>query len=401
MTSRPLDPVLARQLRRLSLDVAEAPPTAKQWAAFLDAVNEHYHHTSEDRALLNRSLDLSHKEQDELRRAAEAQRDRLSGIVGAIGDALSEFGSYVHSDTSSDRIASAKNRFTTRLQEILNESKIGDEGSSEVSLIRSNLARLTDQVIILLADTAERAAIKKELEVARAVQGLLLPPEDVIEHSRSQVVGFFQPAAEIGGDWWTVTELAENRVLTVIGDVTGHGVSSAIITGAAKAACDLAIEVTAGRVEPNELLGMMNAVLFRIGRRQLMMTCAVTIHDPRTGALTLANAAHPNPILIRQGVAHPLLVEGTPLGAAAEAVYQQVQVGIEPGDVLVQFTDGIVECENERGEQFGERRLRAICQRAASEGALKVREAVLDAVYRFRTSVTQTDDFTLVATSFR
>ncbi|MGE3453502.1 MAG: PP2C family protein-serine/threonine phosphatase [Kofleriaceae bacterium] len=356
---------------------------------------------TEDRALLNRSLDLSHKEQDGLRRAAETQRDRLSSIVGTIGDALSEFGSYVQSDTSSGQIATAKNLFTTRLHEILNETQIGDERSSDVSLIRGNLARLADQLIILLADTAERAAIKKELEVARAVQGLLLPPDDVIDHPRSQAVGYFQPAAEIGGDWWTVTDLADGRVLTVIGDVTGHGVSSAIITGAAKAACDLAIEVTSGKLEANELLGMMNAALFRIGRKQMMMTCAVTIHDPRAGTLALANAAHPNPIMIRQGVIHPLLAEGAPLGAIADAVYQQVQVRIEPGDVLVCFTDGIVECENERGEQFSERRVRAICQRAASGGALKVREALLEAVSSFRASAAQTDDLTFVATSFR
>jgi serine phosphatase RsbU (regulator of sigma subunit) len=223
----------------------------------------------------------------------------------------------------------------------------------------------------------------------------------VIDRGQLQIVGYFQPAAEIGGDWWSVADLADDRVLTILGDVTGHGVSSAIITGAAKAACDLAIEVTAGKLDTNELLGMMNAALYRIGRRQMMMTCVVCVFDPRTGSLAIANAAHPNPILIRQGVIHPLLAEGAPLGAAPDSSYRQVQVQIERGDVLVCFSDGIVECENDRGEQLTERRLRAICQRAAPGGAPKLREALVEALSSFRSGASQTDDLTFVATSFR
>jgi phosphoserine phosphatase RsbU/P len=146
---------------------------------------------------------------------------------------------------------------------------------------------------------------------------------------------------------------------------------------------------------------MMNAALYRIGRRQMMMTCVVTVLDPRTGSLTLANSAHPKPIFIPQGVIHPLLAEGVPLGAAPDSSYRQVQVRVEPGDALVCFSDGIVECENDRGEQFTERRLRAICQRAASGGAPKIREALVEAVSSFRRDAPQTDDLTFVATSFR
>lgn len=400
MTSRELDPVLARQLKRHKIDSA-AVPRSEQWTALLEQINEHYHHMNDDRLLLNRSLELSTNEMDSLRRRVEHQRDSLSMVVGTIGEALSQFGSLVQGDTSTGQISVAKAELTTRLQTILSDPAIGDEHSSEVSLIRTNLARLADQLIVLLADTAERASLRKELEVARAVQQLLVPGEDVFEHSRLQLAGLFQPAAECGGDWWNVAELADGKVITIVGDVTGHGVASAIITGAAKAAYELALEVTSGRLDANELLAMMNNALYRTARRQVMMTCVATLFDPTTGTMTLANAGHPNPILIRQGVIHPLMAEGSPLGAAPDTNYKQVQVKLEPADVLVCFTDGIVECENHRGEQFTERRLRAVSQRAAPGGAVKVREALVEALDMFRADVPPGDDLTFVATSFK
>jgi phosphoserine phosphatase RsbU/P len=399
MTSRALDATLARQLKRLKLDAASGPASTEAWAELLEQINERYHHMNDDRALLNRSLELSTLEMETLRRRVEAQRDRLSGVVGTIGEALSQFGAVAQAGTT--QIGAARTAFATRLQAILSESSAPEDTSSDVSLIRTNLVRLADQLVVLLADTAERAALRKELEVARAVQQLLVPADNEIERGRLAIVGHFQPAAECGGDWWTVSDLAAGKVVTVVGDVTGHGVAAAIITGAAKAAYELAIEVTHGALDAAQLLALMNAALFRTARRQIMMTCNVTIIDPVTGALTLANAGHPNPILIRQGIIHPLMAEGAPLGAAADTAYQQVQLAIEPGDVLVCFTDGIIECENAGGEQFSERRLRAICQRAAPGGAHKVRDAVLDALTAFRGDAPQGDDLTLVATAFR
>ncbi|MEZ4362949.1 MAG: PP2C family protein-serine/threonine phosphatase [Kofleriaceae bacterium] len=400
MTTRPLDPVLVRQLKRVKVDPSSGPPSPEVWAQLLERINEHYHHVSDDRSLLNRSLELSTLEQETLRRRVELQRDHLAGIVGTIGEALSHFAAVVQAETTTDQISAAKATFAHRLQAIVQDSSIADEHSSEVSLIRANLVRLADQLIALLADTAERAAIKKELEVARAVQQLLVPPEPQIQLGRLQIVGYFQPAAECGGDWWSVSDLANGKVLTAIGDVTGHGVSSAIITGAAKASCELSIELTRGNLDAGQLLTMMNAALFRTARRQVMMTCNVAIIDSDSGAVTLANAGHPNPILIRQGIIHPLMAEGAPLGAAPDSVYKQIQFTVEPGDVLVSFTDGIVECENARAEPFTERRLRAVCQRAAPSGAVGIHDAVVEALTSFRGETPQEDDLTFVATAF-
>lgn len=399
MTTRPIDPVLTRQLRRAKIDPTQGPTSPESWAQLLDSINEHYRHLDDDRSLLNRSLELSTIEMETLRRRVEHQRDRLSNIVGTISEALGHFGALTQGDRQSGQTA-IKAEFTSRLQAILSESSIAEEHSSDVSIIRANLVRLAEQVIALLTQTAERAEIKKELEVARAVSQLLVPSQAAHERSRLQLVGHFQPAAECGGDWWNVSDLAGGRVLLSVGDVTGHGVSAAIIAGAAKAACELAIEVTRGELDAAQLLALMNAALFRTAQRQVMMTCCAMMFDPATAGLTLANAGHPSPLLVRKGIVHPLLVEGSPLGAGPDAAYRPIHLTLEPGDVLVAFTDGIIECENSRGETFTERRLRAVCQRAAPGGVVGVRDAVLDALSMFRGDTAAADDVTFVAALF-
>jgi sigma-B regulation protein RsbU (phosphoserine phosphatase) len=401
MTTRQLDPVLARQLRRAKLDPDAGPVDRQQWAQLLDSINEHYLHSTEDRALLNRSLELSTTEQEGLRRAVELQRDRLSSIIGTIGQSLSEFGALAQTDTGQLRTLQAD--FTRRLRALLADYPLdgGSLATTDVSQVRTNLLRLADQLVVLVTETAERAVLKKELEVARAVQSLLVPADDVVERPSLQAVGYFQPAAETGGDWWTVADLAQDRILLVIGDVTGHGVSAAIITGAAKAACDLAIEMTAGALTAGELMVLMNSTLVRTGRQRLLMSCLIAVFDPGNATLTIANAGHPNPFLIRQGVIHPLMAQGSPLGATNEASFTPIQVQIEAGDLLACFTDGMIEAENSQGEQFSERRMRAVAQRAAGLGARGVRDAVVAALDGFLAGGQAADDLTFVTASFR
>lgn len=393
------DPVLARQLKRAGLLEPQSVPSREVWAKFLSAVNDHYRHLNDDRALLTRSMDLSTGEMDELRKRVEAQRDQLTSVVNAIAEALGLFGGIVDGNDARN-LEYAKSEFRGRLAALFaDDSSAGD--SDTVSGIRTNLVNLADQLIRLLSETAEKASMKKELEVARVVQNLLVPSESVLERPFLTVAGHFQPASECGGDWWAVYDLPDNRVLTLVGDVTGHGISSAIITGAAKAACDLACHVTSGRLTPSELLSMMNAAIYETARRQIMMTCLATIFDPQKRTLTVANAGHPMPFQIRDGNVRPIVSQGQPLGASKESTYEPVTVDFAPNDLLVWFTDGVIEVENEWNEQFSEKRLRAVCQRVASSGAKGVRDAVIEAITAFQQERPQPDDITLVVASIK
>lgn len=405
-----IDPLLARQLKRIGVTDPTKPPDAAVWAKALARISEHYRHVADDRNLLARSLELSTGEMSELHRRLSDERDRLRSLVIAIGDALTVFHDAAHAradmeaKTGSGSVGSidtAKRRFSARLEELFPLAGASVEPDDVVSEIRDNFIHLGDRLVHLLSETAEKASLKKQLEVARAVQQMLVPENDVIDGPFVRIAGHFQPAAECGGDWWTVHDLPGGKVLTVIGDVTGHGISSAIITGAAKAACDLARTFTAGRLTTASLLEMMNVGIHEAAKQQLMMTAAATIFDPATSTLSIANAGHPFPFLARRGAVRPIVSQGSPLGAAAATEYQASEVEVQPGDVLLWFTDGVTECENAARQQFTEKRLRALLQSAAASGPVAARDAIVSAIAAFRSGQPLADDVTLVAAGIR
>jgi sigma-B regulation protein RsbU (phosphoserine phosphatase) len=386
----PIDPLLARQLRRLSLssELEQSPA----WEKFVAQINEHYVHMADDRALLSRSIELSTQEIEDLRRRFDSQRNSLLAVINGISESL---GSFV--EDLQDEVQ-AKIALAGRLQAILDDTRAADRGV-EVSGIRDNVLRIADQLISLLAKASTHATVRKELEVARAVQQLLIPAQATIEMQQMRFAGHFDPAEECGGDWWTVAPLPGDRALVVVGDVTGHGIASAIITGAAKATCELALQLTSDTLTPSRLLAMMNQTLYRMARRKIMMTSVAAVLDPGKRTLTVANAGHPFPILVRNSITHPIMAEGPQLGDSPRASYEDSTVELHSGDVMVCFTDGVTELENERGERFTERRLRTVVQRSATQGASSVCAALVEALGQFRGTRPAGDDLTLVVTS--
>src|SRR5207248_6435076 len=123
------------------------------------------------------------------------------------------------------------------------------------------------------------ATLEKELEVARTIQETLVPPSDLVTRPFVNLAGYFLPASQCGGDWWTVHDMPDGRVLVVIGDVTGHGVPSAMITAAAKAACDVVRTLDGVHLTPGRLLQVINRAIFEAARRKFVMTCFASIID--------------------------------------------------------------------------------------------------------------------------
>ncbi|WP_437569998.1 PP2C family protein-serine/threonine phosphatase [Sorangium sp. So ce542] len=405
-----IDPLLARQLRRLGLEDLSEPPDRETWQKVVARISEHYRHVADDRSLLTRSLDLSTNEMGALHRKLQAERDRLRSVVVAIGDALTIFHDAASSQAEPARpldvdstISMAKRRFAAKLSDLLSLSGAAPGGAPPASdadeaihEVRVQLVALGDRLVQLLHDTAERASLKKQLEVARAVQQMLVPSDAVIERRSLRLASHFQPAAECGGDWWTFHDLPDGKLLTVIGDVTGHGISSAIITGAAKAACDVARTFGREELSAAQLLRLMNCSIFEAGKQRYLMTCAACIFDPEARTLTLANAGHPFPYLVRNNTVRQLAAQGSPLGAASSAEYASSTVHLEGGDALLWFTDGVTECENASSEQFTEKRLRALFQSVATYAPEEARDAIVAAVSRFRGERSLDDDMTLV-----
>jgi serine phosphatase RsbU (regulator of sigma subunit) len=141
---------------------------------------------------------------------------------------------------------------------------------------------------------------------------------------------------------------------------------------------------------------MMNCSIYEAGKQKLMMTCTASIFDPTTRSLTIANAGHHFPYLVRRGALRQLVSHGSPLGAASASEYPAATVQLESGDAILWFTDGVTECENPAREQFTERRLRSLFQGAAASGPERVRDAIIEAIRAFSVGQPLADDVTFV-----
>jgi serine phosphatase RsbU (regulator of sigma subunit) len=281
------------------------------------------------------------------------------------------------------------------------ETRVEISSGDEIGMLGENFNYMADRLLILMRETAEKATLEKELEVARTIQETLVPPSDLVERSFVRLAGYFLPASQCGGDWWTVHDMPDGRVLVVIGDVTGHGVPSAMITAAAKAACDVVRATEGDKLTVTRLLEVMNRAIFESAKRKFVMTCFASIIDPRRRVITYANAGHNFPYLFRPAAGdgndfQVLMSRGNRLGDLEESTYQEKTHPLQAGDVLVWYTDGIVECENDRGEEYGEKRFRAAIRRASDLEPVQMRESVVGAAGQFFGDRPRKDDITMV-----
>ncbi|WP_428268551.1 PP2C family protein-serine/threonine phosphatase [Haliangium sp.] len=257
-------------------------------------------------------------------------------------------------------------------------------------------------------EASARVELYKQMELAAAVQAGFVPSGTVIDYGSVVVRGMWAPASQCGGDWWWTHELPDGRVLVLIGDVTGHGVAAAMVTAAAKGCYDVAQRLMGSDLDLVRLLGLLDASVHRVGGERFHMTCFAALLDPAAGQVTYANAGHLVPYLCRRrqggGVDLGVLAaRGTPLGVSSEPRYRAHTRELREGDLLVWYTDGIVECVNRDGRAFGDRRLQRLLRKLTGEDqdVGHVVDQIVRAVLAFQGGLRADDDITLVVTRVR
>lgn len=235
---------------------------------------------------------------------------------------------------------------------------------------------------------AQRAAFATEqLELARDLQQRLLPPP-LLEGDSFRVSARNAPAAYVAGDFFDFVPLAGGRMLIVIADVAGKGVAAGLIMATVKAILPL---LAAEEPAAAALLGRVNDRLALRGSRRDFVALIAAIYEPRTGELSLANAALPDPLLVSAAASpRPLVVSGPryPAGIRSPLAYEALTVHLAPGDRVVFFTDGLPEASVD-GAQFGYERFTSEVQRARGDLA-----ALFDALDKL--SAGHDDDWTAV-----
>jgi len=245
----------------------------------------------------------------------------------------------------------------------------------------------------LHARAVKQEVFERDLALARRIQARFLP-KGVPEVPGWSFCDHYAPALEVGGDYFDFLELPRPFVGVAIGDVSGKGVSAALVM--AKVGSEVRYH-SVGRTDPAEILGRVNRALAEDLEDGVFVTASVLVLDATSGEVRVANAGHPAPLVRRAaGEVAPMPVgTGLPLGVAATTVFSTSGFVLRPGDVAVLYTDGVTEAADRSGALLGEERVKKAV--AAARGTPdKVREAILGAVSRFAGAEPQADDLTLV-----
>ena len=230
--------------------------------------------------------------------------------------------------------------------------------------------------------------------MARRIQQASLPNE-VPQLQGWQISPFYQPAREVGGDFYDFHSLSEGRLGLVMGDATGKGVPAALVMSTT---CGMlqAVSQTLDSSSPGEVLEQVNETLVARIPANMFVTCFYAILEPESGTLSYANAGHDMPYLSRVGGdAEELRARGMPLGLMPGMSYEEKEITLQASEAALFYSDGLVEAHDPQGEMFGFPRLRALVAQHGGEGSLG--DSLMEELYSFvGEGWEQEDDITLL-----
>ena len=283
--------------------------------------------------------------------------------------------------------------------------RVPENRRDELGVLAHTFNVMADEIYALLAQQAGKAALEKEMELARQVQQAMLPPETLDQHGALKVVGYCMPASSCGGDWWTYRKLSNGRMLLVVGDATGHGIHSAMIAATARGAVEALSGIDERLLTPEQVLRAIDSAIRQVGEHNVLMTAFAAVFDAQSGILHYANAGQNFPYVIKLdgrvlGEASIIAASGNPLGDRNIAVeIRRGSLQLRPGDLFVCFTDGVVERANPSGKLFGDRRLRSTLtgQHIPDGNALvRLRDTLVYALDQYGEGAIADDDITFV-----
>jgi phosphoserine phosphatase RsbU/P len=243
----------------------------------------------------------------------------------------------------------------------------------------------------------ERQRMEQEINIARDIQQALLP-RNVHDFPYMAVTGCNFPSLSVGGDYFDVFPLSDERIAFLLADVSGKGLGAALLTTMLQG---LLASLTLG-TELGRVFNHVNRFLCDHAEIGRYATLFFGILD-KNGNLDFVNAGHPSPFLIRRGVAEDAFKEGSfPVGLVPEAEYAVAKHRLEPGDTLVLFSDGVTEAMDPEDELYGMNRLREVLTGTTDDCPLEVlQKSVLESVETFTRGARQADDLTLLLVRYR
>jgi serine phosphatase RsbU (regulator of sigma subunit)/anti-sigma regulatory factor (Ser/Thr protein kinase) len=237
-------------------------------------------------------------------------------------------------------------------------------------------------------------SVEQELGTARSIQHALLP-KDLPKLEGWNIAYHYQPAREVGGDFYDFLRLDDGRIGLVMGDVSGKGIAAALVMANTQSV--LRAVARRGNIAPGQVLAEANEVLYAYIPSGTFVTCFYGVLDPESGRLVYANAGHDPPYSKRDGDARELRARGMPLGLMPGMPYEEKVASLAAGDNLLLYSDGLVEAHDPEGDMFGFPRLRKLIMTKSAGSGEELVDFLLAELTRFTgTDSEQEDDITLV-----
>ena len=265
-------------------------------------------------------------------------------------------------------------------------------GAGDASVSNGHLFGVLLLLFILLLELKDKILARDELEAGRAVQSALMPDAqpnfagwDIWIHTH--------PANDVGGDLVDYILIDENRLGLSLGDVAGKGLGAALFMAKLQATLRA---LAPGRESIPALGTQLSSIFDRDGlpNRFTSLVYLEVTHD--SGEITMLNAGHMPPLHLTGGTIVEMPRGGPALGILKHAEYSELRVELQPGEILLVYSDGLTEAQNESGDFFGEERLRRLLLRINSLDAASMGQHILERIERFTGESRQHDDLSLM-----
>jgi len=276
------------------------------------------------------------------------------------------------------------------------------KGNDQLAELTASFNTMTANLGRLIVVAKEKERLESELAIAREVQDQLFP-KDVPFTKTLELKGVCHPARMVSGDYYDFMALPHDSLAFAIGDVAGKGISAALLMATIQSTMRTQISTATANSNGNYkqpstalMVSNLNRQLYATTAPEKYATFYFAMYDESQHALTYTNAGHLSPLLVRDG--HVTLLEptGTVVGAFPFAVYQEKTVTLEHGDMLVAYTDGLVEPENAYGEMYGEERLQELLIKYTRADSSEIIARAMEAVVQWTGSSELQDDMTMV-----
>jgi len=257
----------------------------------------------------------------------------------------------------------------------------------------ANIAAVKIENARLFEETLAKQQMEKEIKQAADIQRKLLPVKPPILEGY-EIAGYNEPCREVGGDYFDFIDRGPARLGLAIGDVSGKGMGAALLMATVRASFRAHMETATGL---QHLIGSLNTAIIQSASANNFVSFVYAEIDGPSGLIEYVNAGHNPPMLVRSsGEVDRLPAGGLILGVVPAAKHERREVEMRPGDLLVAFSDGVTETQNEAGEEFGEDRLIGLLLQERTRSASFLQDLVADSLRNFAGAAPQYDDITLV-----